>query len=65
MATSRKKLEEALPEDSIHAAWLRRPDIAALSPEERAVRWEQARVNISRFMDTLATLDCIFVPPEE
>lgn len=47
-------LPKLIPECEIHAAFLRRSDIASLPEAEQAARWERQKRGIARFNEALS-----------
>jgi len=59
---TREKINEAIPEGDVKAAFLQRPDIAPLSTEEQEARWAEHQVGLNRFLDFLATTNGVILP---
>lgn len=48
-----REISELIPEDEVHAAFLRREDIATLAPEQQAEAWLKHKEGLGRFFHTL------------
>ena len=46
-------ISELIPEDAVHAAFLRREDIAILAPEQQAEAWLKHKEGLGRFFHAL------------
>lgn len=61
MKLPKETIEEILPEKEIKDAFLRREDIAKLSPQIQEEMWTKALPNIRKFLGFLSTLDTLAV----
>lgn len=50
---------EIIPDDSVHRAFLRRPDIQKLSPDEQERRWASHLESVNAFRQTLSEFKMI------
>lgn len=48
-----REISELIPEDEVHAAFLRREDIATLAPEQQAEAWLKHKEGLGRFFHAL------------
>lgn len=48
-----RAISELIPEDAVHAAFLRREDIATLAPEQQAEAWLKHKEGLGRFFQAL------------
>jgi hypothetical protein len=55
-----EEIHKLHPADSIRAAFLRRTDISALSPEEQGRRFVEHMIHVERFFTQIAGMDPIF-----
>lgn len=53
------EIEQFIPHDSVHAAFLRRDDIALLSSEEQEIAWIEHQINIKPFLEFLSQCESI------
>lgn len=56
--------KELIGDDEIHAAFLERPDISLLPPEEQEAKWQTQLEGVNRFREWLTSLDsCVVTAP--
>lgn len=59
-----RAISELIPEDAVHAAFLRREDITPLAPEQQAEAWLKHKEGLGRFFQALQGLPLFVINDE-
>lgn len=59
-----RAISELIPEDAVHAAFLRREDIASLAPEQQVEAWLKHKENLGHFLQVLQDVPLFVINDE-
>ena len=51
-----KEQKELISDDEVHTAFLKREDVARLSPDEQETRWQKHLIELEKFRQSLANI---------
>lgn len=57
-------IPKLIPENSIHAAFLRREDVAKLAPEQQAEEWAKHKEGLGHFLQALRGVPLFVIDDE-